>query len=40
MLQPDERACVTKKLMVITSPCPTASPLPGLVRVTLEIRTP
>ena len=40
MLQPEERACVMKKLMVITSPCPTATPLPGYVRVTLEIREP
>lgn len=40
MLQPDERACVTKKLMQITTPCPTAPPLPGFVRVTLEIRAP
>lgn len=40
MLQAHERACVTKKLMAITTPCPTATPLPGFVRVTLRIQAP
>jgi hypothetical protein len=40
MLQLEERACVTTKLMAITSPCPAGTPLPGYVRVTLEVSAP
>lgn len=38
MLKPDERACVTKRLATIRTPCPDRAPLPGQVRITLEIR--
>ena len=38
MLKPDERACVTKKLMSIRTPCPDRFAPPGQVRVSLEIR--
>jgi hypothetical protein len=38
MLKPDERACVTKKLMNIRTPCPDRFAPPGQVRITLEIR--
>lgn len=40
MLLPDERTCVTRTLLKIRTPCPLGTPLPGLVRVTLEIREP
>lgn len=38
MLRPDERACVTKRLMTIRTPCPDRFAPPGQVRITLEIR--
>ncbi len=38
MLKPDERACVTKRLMTIRTPCPDRFAPPGQVRITLEIR--
>ncbi len=38
MLRPDERACVMKRLTTIRTPCPDRAPLPGQVRITLEIR--
>lgn len=40
MLHPDERACVTKKLKTIRTPCPAGPPLTGQVRITLEVRGP
>jgi len=38
MLKPDERACVTKRLLTIKTPCPDRFAAPGQVRITLEIR--
>lgn len=37
MLRPDERACVLARLQTIRTPCPAGAPLPGQVRITLEI---
>lgn len=36
-LRPDERACITKKLMTIMTPCPGPQPEPGVVRIMLWI---
>lgn len=37
VFRPDERACITKKLMTIVTPCPGPRPEPGVVHLMLTI---
>jgi len=37
LFRPDERACITKKLMTIVTPCPGPRPEPGVVHIMLTI---
>ena len=37
LFHPDERACLTKKLQTIVTPCPAGPPQYGSVRLSLNI---